>query len=78
MLSEKQASDVLSKSLPDHKIEDVVRYKDIYLFRVAHPDPEERDFDPFLSVNVNTGEFKDFNIMLDGDMDKIAELFLKK
>lgn len=78
MLSEAQAKSIFSKALPDEKIQDVVRYKDIFLFRVEHPDPEEKDFDPFLSVNVNTGEIRDFNIMLDGNMSEIAKLFANK
>ena len=34
--------------------------------------------DPFYSVNINTGEFRDFSILTDGDIGEITNLFNSK
>lgn len=51
-----------------------VQYKDVYLFRVEFPFEGEEDFDPFFSVDVNTGEVREFSVLTDGDLSEIAAL----
>lgn len=75
MLNEAEARAVLQKALPDHKVEDGVRYREVYLFRTKHPHEDEADYDPFFSVNVNTGVVQDFDVMNDGDIEEIAAVF---
>ena len=76
MLTEQQARDIFSAAVPDAPIQAQVLYRDVYLFRVIFPSPEEAEFDPFFSVDVETGEVRDFNVMLDGDLTEITAAFL--
>lgn len=58
-------------------IQDSIRYRDVYLFRVQFASEGEENYDPFFSVDVNTGEVKDFSVIDDGDLSEITALFLK-
>lgn len=57
-------------------VEGVIRYRDVYLFRVRFTDGDEAQYDPFFSVNVIGGEVKDFSVFRDGDLREITYLFL--
>lgn len=74
MLTEIQAQYIMTKSFPEFSLKSWAIYKDVYLFRVQYPIPEEKDFDPFFSVNKTTGEVRDFSVLVDGDINEIAAL----
>lgn len=77
MLSEAQARTAISKAVPSASVEDVVRYRNAYLFRLKLPLPGEEDYDPFFSVDIQTGEVRDFSVITDGDIDEIGDLFAR-
>ncbi len=77
MLSISLAEKALLKVVPSVKIQDYIRYRDVYLFRITFASEAEKNYDPFFSVNVNTGEVKDFSVITDGDISEITELFLR-
>lgn len=78
MLSEKAAIQIAKKYIPDGEIRERVRYRDLYILQIFVGTPEEFGFDPFYSVNANTGEFRDFSIITDGDVNEISTLFKHK
>ena len=49
-----------------------------YIFKVFIDNGFEKEMDPFYSVNINTGEFRDFSILTDGDIGEITNLFNSK
>jgi len=75
MLDLKTATNVVIKNLPNGTIQCSVEYKDMYLFQVFGDDPGEEEVDPFYSVNKETGEFKEFSILTDGDIGEVVSLF---
>lgn len=78
MLTEEQALLKIREVFPDSDLEVTgpVNYNDLYLFRVIDTsDPIEGMWDPFFSVDKETGEVRDFSIITDGDQGKIIELF---
>lgn len=75
MLSIKQAVRIVQKNLPTWRIESAILYKNSYVFKVFNDDELEGAMDPFYSVNAETGEFRDFSIITDGDIREIARLF---
>lgn len=77
MLDEAQAKTALAKALPTARVEDSIKYRNVYLFRVHLPSPGEEDYDPFFSVDEQTGEVRDFSVITDGDISEIAELFAR-
>jgi hypothetical protein len=74
-LSLQDATKIVKKALPAGKIQKSVEYKGLYLFQVFTDDPFEEEMDPFYSVNKETGEFRDFSVITDGDITEIAALF---
>ena len=70
-----KAIGIVKKNIPEGKIDAHIRYHDLYLFRVFMDNGLEKGMDPFYSVNVNTGEFRYFSILTDGDIDEILDLF---
>lgn len=70
-----EATKVINKEMPAGKIQAVIVYRNLYLFAVFTDDPFEVDWDPFVSVNRDTGEFRDFSIFADGDAAEILRLF---
>lgn len=76
MLDVKAAQAVAEKTLPDGKIQAVVSYRDLFVFQIFMDDPYEGQWDPFYSVNKNTGEFRDFSILTDGDPNELMTLFM--
>lgn len=75
MLSVEQATMIVEKALPNGQIQAVVEYNDLYLFQVFTDRPFEEEFDPFYSVDKNTGAFSDFSIITDGNISEILPLF---
>lgn len=73
-----KAIDIVKKNIPNGKIDASIRYRDLYLFKVFIDNGFEKDMDPFYSVNINTGEFRDFSILTDGDIGEITNLFNSK
>jgi hypothetical protein len=65
MLNIAEAGKALIAAVPSATIQDSVLSNDLYIFRIKFSDPGEENYDPFFSVNVNTGEVKDFSILTD-------------
>ena len=74
MLTNDQASAIVNKQIPNGKIQGFVVYNGMYIFQVFTDDPFEGTFDPFYSVDQNTGEFKEFSV-LNGDGSNVISLF---
>ena len=74
MLTSDQAAVIINKQIPNGKIQGFVDYKGLYIFKVFTDDPFEGTFDPFYSVDQNTGEFKEFSV-LNGDGSNVIALF---
>lgn len=74
MLTESQAQIQVEKALPGIKVKAWTRYQDLYLIRVEYPSEEEKDWDPFFSVDILTGEVYEFSVLTDGDINEIAAL----
>lgn len=74
MISEQQARTAVESAYPGVKAVASATYKNLYLVRVEQADPDELDYDPFFSVNQNTGEVQEFSVLTDGDIDEIASL----
>jgi len=76
MLSIDEATKIVQKNHPG-EIQSHIEYKDLYLFMVFNYNPGEEEFDPFFSVDMNTGKFSEFSIMEDGNVSEIMSLFGK-
>jgi hypothetical protein len=77
MLTSDEAAKIVKQEHPLGKIQSWVEYKNLYLFKVFRNDPAEERMDPFFSVNKNTGEFRSFSIIHDGDISEVTALFEK-
>lgn len=77
MLDANAARKVVLAAIPDGRINAFVSYGDLFVFQVFTDDEMEGQFDPFFSVNKNTGEFRDFSILTDGDPAEISRLFME-
>ena len=78
-----QAKMIVRKSLPNgSQIASAIEHDGLYLFIAYRPDPLEGRFDPFVSVNPETGEFRDFSpsdyaephLVVDALMNSIKEM----
>jgi hypothetical protein len=78
MLDRQEATLVVQKNLPEGDIQNLIEYQDLYVFQVFSPDPDEGQYDPFFSVHMETGEFRDFSILKDGNTAQIIALFLEE
>jgi len=76
MFSVSLAEKALLKVVPYVTIQDHIVYRDLYLFRITFASEAEKNYDPFFSVDMNTGEVKDFSVITDGDISEITKLFL--
>lgn len=74
MLSKSQAQTNLENFYPDATIKAWTEHKDLFLFRIEHPDPEEKDWDPFFSVDKVTGEVRDFSVVTDLTREEFVEV----
>lgn len=77
-VSLQKAINIVKKNIPNGKIDASIRYRDLYLFKVFIDNGFEKEMDPFYSVNINTGEFRDFSILTDGNIGEITNLFNSK
>jgi len=78
MLAEQDARILVERALPKAHITSPISYRGLYVFQAFGPDPEEGNSDPFISVNQETGEVKDFSVITDGDPYELTALFLAK
>lgn len=67
MLNLLQAVSIVRKNHPLGTIEKVIEHKNLYLFMVFNNRPGEEEFDPYFSVDKETGAFKEFSILTDTD-----------
>lgn len=74
MLSQPKAQAIVQLALPGAVIKTWADYNDLYLFRVEYPSLAERNWDPFWSVDKNTGEARDFSVITDGNLSDITKL----
>lgn len=70
-----EAKKIVLENIPDGDIQGSIEYNNLYVFMVFTPDEEEGQFDPFYSVNKETGEFSDFSVITDGDTGEIFKRF---
>lgn len=77
MLNVSEATAIAAKAFKLPDILPPVQYQDLYIFRVFSADPDEGDFDPYYSVDWNTGELKPYSMMR-GDSLAIGRLFLEQ
>jgi hypothetical protein len=75
MLDIKEATKIVNKALPGDPINTYVEYENLFIFQVFSKRPMEEQMDPFYSVNRETGEFRDFSIITDGNISEINSLF---
>ena len=75
MYDETQVKVLVERKYPAVKAVDSFRYNDVFLVRIEHPDIEEANYDPFFSVDPNTGEIKEFSVITDGDPVAIDQAF---
>lgn len=71
MLSKEQAQANLVKFVPEVIPKSWTQYKNLYLFRIEIPG-QEITYDPFYSVDINTGKVLDFSIL--SNLDTILNL----
>ena len=77
MYSEKEAKELVEKANPGAKAVDSFRYNNLYLVRVEHPSPDEANYDPFYSVDPESGSVSEFSVTTDGDPTAIAQAYQK-
>jgi hypothetical protein len=76
MLSEQDAIAKVKEFIPGCVPEKIITYNDLYLVLAPRSnDPLEGYMDPFFSVDINTGETRDYSIFQDGKAREIATLF---
>lgn len=76
MLDINQAIDVVKSKIPDGFINSAIEYNGLYVFMIFSDDELEGQMDSFYSVDIQTGEFRDFSIITDGNISEINNLFL--
>ncbi len=75
MLSPAEAIKIVNKNHPTGIVQAYVDYGNLYLFQVFNQRPGEEIMDPFFSVDKQTGEYREFSILTDGDTGEITRLF---
>lgn len=75
MLSPDEAIAKLKLIAPDHIPLKIVVYNGLYLIQAPSTDPNQGWWDPFFSVDQNTGEAQDYSIYQDGKAREIMSLF---
>lgn len=73
-LSKEQAIETIVENIPDGEITGMAEYKGLFIFRVIGPDLDEGWWDPFYSVDPETGVLEDFSITEDGNTTEILNL----
>lgn len=77
MLSEQEALNALKKLNSERIPKRIITYDGLYLILAPGPDPIEGRFDPFYSVDMETGETRGYSILQDGKGREIGALFEK-
>lgn len=77
MLNLTEATAKIKAAYPNGQIQATVPWKNLFLFQIFFPIPGEIGFDPFYSVDRDTGEAREFSIFRDGNPDEITALFMK-
>jgi hypothetical protein len=78
MLSEQEAIAKLKILFPNRTPQKIVNYNGLYLILAPDlNDPIEGNWDPFFSVDMNTGATRDYSIYQDGKAREIGLLFEK-
>ena len=75
MLDSEQAKAALLEELPGVEVAAQAELDNLFLFRIVWPSSEEADYDPFFSVDMDTGEVAEFSIMTDADPVRVAAAF---
>ena len=74
MLRIDEAKDIVAKVRHDGTVALGIDYNDVYLFQI-NTDDEESIFDPFVSVDKETGEINDYCPWIDGNPVEIQDAF---
>lgn len=75
MLTEKEALAALKKLEPARAPKHYILYQNLYIFFAPHEtDEAEGIIAPFFSVDMLTGEAKDFSIVHDGNPSELLDL----
>lgn len=74
MLTEEQARTAVETEYSGTVAKKVWNYKELFLVRVEFDDPDEANYDPFFTVDPETGKVAEFSIIRDGDPDILATL----
>ncbi len=69
-----EATRIAQTAFPDGRIEATIEYKNLFVFQMFVPEPLETLWDPWYSVDKSTGEFRDFSILEDGNVEEILTL----
>ena len=75
MLSINEAMKIVEKHIPDCEIQKCIIHNGLYVFMVYTADELEGQMDPFYSVNMKTGDFRDFSIITDGNISDLMRKF---
>jgi hypothetical protein len=78
MLSKAEAQKRVEQTFLGAKVKAWTRFKEIFLFRVEWPMPLEEDWDPFVSVDVLTGDVRDFSVVTDLTSEEFSALEWRK
>lgn len=77
MYNENQAKELVEKKNPGTKAVESFRYNSLILVRVEHPSADEANYDPFYSVDPESGAVNEFSVLTDGDPMAIAQAYEK-
>lgn len=77
-MTEEEAKTRLEEEIPGVVVAAQAQYQGLYLFRIVFPSAHEADYDPFFSVNIETGEVRDFSVLTDGDLTDISAAFAEE
>jgi len=70
------AEQIVEQNISYMSVKVGISYKNDYVFCLQDPsNPKSPMYDPFVSVDKNTGEFSDFSIFTDADPSEIIPLF---
>ena len=75
MLSKADATAVINKNISGADIQGLIEYQNLYVFKVFTDDPDEGQFDPFYSVDQETGTFAEFPLFLQDNIPAIIDAF---
>lgn len=78
MVSLKEAKKEIKRYVPGCSIQKYIEYHEMYIFQVKTSDPYEGDFDGFYSVDMETGECRDFAYLNLDVFSEIMSLFEKQ